>query len=127
LYTCGDCILIETGFYEDGSPKAHLFVVILDAEHDQDTTILIPMDTIPPHGYYDSTTLLQKGDHDFVKLPTYMNYYEGRIRTKKWIDANHKGMRPKIRQDVLGRICNGISASDQTPNDVYETYLFRKK
>jgi hypothetical protein len=127
LYTCGDCILIETNQYEDGRPKAHLFVVILDTKHDEDTTILIPMDTIPQRGFYDPTTLLQAGDHDFVILPTYMNYYEGRIRTQKWIDANHKGRLPKIRQDIFRRICDGIAASDHTLNDVYDAYLFRKR
>lgn len=127
MYTCGDCVLIETNYYEDGRPKAHLFVVILDAEHDEDTTILIPMDKIPQRGYFDPTTLLQKGDHDFVKFTSYMNYYEGRIRTKKWIDANHKSIQPKIRQDIFHRICDGIITSEQTPNDVYDTYLFRKK
>jgi len=125
LYLAGDCIIVETNFYEDGKQKAHLFVIILDAKTDNDKTILIPMDKIPERGFHDPTTELNYGDHDFVVMPTYMNYHEGIIRNKKWIDGNGRKREPPVSEIIYQRICDGILKSCHTPPDVIETYLFR--
>jgi len=126
LYHAGDCVFIETNYYKDGIAQAHLFVVILDTREEDDQTILIPMDIIPARGFYDDTTILNVGDHDFIKEPTYMNYYYGRIRQKNWIDQNGIRREPPISDSLLQRISSGITRSDQTPNDVFDKYLFRK-
>jgi len=126
LYHAGDCIIIETNYYSNGIAKAHLFVVILDAGKEDDLTILIPVDTIPARGFYDDTTILNVGDHDFIKEPTYVNYYYGKIRQKNWIDQNGRRRDPPISNSLLQRISSGITRSDQTPNDVLDKYLFRK-
>ncbi|HEY59908.1 MAG TPA: hypothetical protein G4N92_04375 [Anaerolineae bacterium] len=125
MYLAGDCVIIETNYYEDGKPKAHLFVVILDAKLDHDKTILIPMDKVPVRGFHDSTTELNSGDHDFVDVPTYMNYYYGIIRDKKWIDGKGRKREPPINKIIFQRICDGILKSEHTPPDVYDAYLFR--
>ncbi len=120
MYLAGDCIIIETNYYEDGSAKAHLFVVILDAKLDDDITILIPMDSIPDRGWYDRTTVIEIGDHDFVKKPTYMNYNEGIYRSKSWIDSNGRKREPPVSSKLLKKISSGIKNSEHVPNDVYE-------
>lgn len=125
MYLAGDCIKIETNYYEDGRAKSHLFVVILDAKLDDDITILIPMDSIPERGWYDRTTILKRGDHDFVTKPTYMNYNEGIYRSKSWIDSNGKKREPPVSSEILQRISLGIKKSEHVPSDVYEIYIFR--
>ncbi len=126
MYSAGECVRIETNFYEDGNKKAHLFVVILDAKEDDDVTILIPMCSIPERGFYDPTTELKVGEHDYVKVPTYMNYNDGWIRNKKWIDANGKKRPPPVDTATFKRVCDGMTKTEHIRNDVYDAYLFRK-
>jgi len=125
MYNAGECIIIETDYYEDGSSRAHLFVVILDAREDDDITLLVPMDSIPERGWYDSTTIIEVGEHDFSKKPTYMNYNEGIYRNKIWIDRNGKRRPPPVSGELLKRISLGIRNSEHVPGDVYEFYIYR--
>jgi len=117
-------VFIETNQYEDGSQKAHLFVVIFDAINDEDKTILIPFDKIPQTGYYDNTTtvLPEDQEHDFIAVPTYVNYNLGIVRDKRWIDTNGRRRNPSISQDLIQRIQYGIEDSENTPFDVYGEY-----
>lgn len=123
MYSAGDCIIIETDHYPDGLRRAHLFVVIHDAKQTSDNTILIPMCTIQ-RGYNDLTTVLDPGDHDFVKKPSYMKYSSSRIKTKAWIDSNGRKREPPVGEDLLLRIRRGICASDQTPKDIHDKHTF---
>ncbi|MFZ2097755.1 MAG: hypothetical protein WAV05_14080 [Anaerolineales bacterium] len=86
MYSAGECVIIETNQYEDGSPKAHLFVVILETHKKKDKTIIIPLCTIPENRYFDDTVVIRPGDHDFVTEPTYVDYYEARIVTEEQLD-----------------------------------------
>lgn len=129
MYSAGDCILFETDQYKDGTSKAHLFVVILDAEKDDDVTLIIPMNTIPDRGFYDTTTEISVNEHEFVKQPTYMNYNLSMIIYKGGLDrliARKEARRkdPPVSRDLLKKISSGISKSDHAPSDVQEVYLF---
>lgn len=128
MYSPCDCIIIETNVYRDGSQKAHLFVVILEVVNDTDRTILFPIDTIYEDAYYDQTTPLAPGDHDFVKNPSYIDYSWGRIETKATLDKmiSDKVARrrnPPVDQELFERICDGIRKSNHTPMGVIDRYV----
>jgi len=125
MYRAGDCIFIDTNYYKDGTTKAHLFVVILDAELESDKTILVPMSTILDAGWYDCTTVLKDGDHEFVSKPTFIDYREANIKTKSWMDKNGRKDLSPVSPDLLQIIADGIKKSEHVPNDVYEHYIYR--
>lgn len=132
MYSPGDCIFIETNIYKDGTPKAHLFVVILEAKEDADRTILLPVCTINPSGYNDNTATLKPGDHDFITNSSYIDYSNGRIFTKVELDRlikkeQARRRNPQLDTNLLRKICTGISKSPHTPFEVsflYEDYPF---
>ena len=72
-------------------------------------------------------TRLDIGEHDFVKVPTYMNYYQARVRNKRWIDENGRRREPPVGKPLLQRICDGITNTEHIQFDVYDAYLFRKR
>lgn len=125
MYRAGDCIFIETNYYQDGRSKAHLFVVLLDAFSSNDETIIVPIDKIPKKGFYDKTTILNIGDHDFIKEQSYINYNQGVIRKKAWLDNNARKRQPPFSDEIVKRICSGIQKSAHTPYDVMDMFSFR--
>ncbi len=102
MYSPGDCIFIETNTYKDGTPKAHLFVIILEAKEDEDRTILLPICTINPNGYYDKTATFKRGDHDFIIAPSYIDYSNGRTLEKVGLDRLIRKKQAKRRNPRLG-------------------------
>lgn len=132
MYSPGDCIFIVTNIHEDGTLKAHLHVVIFEAKEDADRTILLPVCTINPNGYYDNTATFKSGDHDFITVPSYIDYNYGRISTKEELDRlirEKKARRrnPQLDTNLLERVCVGIRKSPHTPlgvSSLYVDYLF---
>jgi hypothetical protein len=129
LYSPGDCLIIETNQYEDGTEKAHLFVVIFEANKKTDKTLIIPFCKIIPGRYYDPTVVFPAGVHDFITQPTYVDYYSGRIETVATIDELIRLRRARIRKPpldaaLLKRVCEGIRKSKDTPIDISDFYLY---
>jgi hypothetical protein len=133
LFSAGECILIETNLYEDGSPKAHLFVVILETHKNNDKTIIIPLCTIRANRYYDDTVVILPGEHDFVTDPTFADYYEARIVTEEQLDEMIQNgiariRRPDLSEDLYNRIRDGIRRTDNIHPFIeshYMDYLIR--
>lgn len=127
MYTSGQCILIETNAYQDGRPKAHLFVILFTACEDADVTIVVPISSIRPRVHYDATVILDKNDHDFIKHPSYADYRHALVVTKQRLDddiASNRARRrsPPMRQELVQRIRHGLSISEFTPLLVQDTY-----
>lgn len=131
MYSPGECIIIET---DEKTGDAHLFVVVLEANQDTDQTILLPLCTIRPGRFYDKTVELSPGEggHDFIKDPTYVDYYDGRIETKAKIDemivlGTARRRKPNFDDNTCQKIFGGIQKSKHTPfivSSYYEDHLF---
>lgn len=125
----GDCFWIETDPEEN---EGHLFVIVLDPEEYTKNTIIIPVDSYTSDKQ-DSTTILNPGDHEFVKHKSFLNYNRARIRTMTFIEQMIKDgkakTKPSMRSDILERITAGLRKSEHTPQEVitmYTYYMFRK-
>jgi hypothetical protein len=125
LYLAGECFFIDTNLDTNGFIQSHLFVNVFDVVDDDDETILIPIDTIYPDRFYDDTTILEIGDHDYVTRRSYMNYNLGQVRTKVWIDNHCRLREPLVTADIIQRIRYGIEDSEFTPFDVEAEYRKR--
>lgn len=125
MYKAGECVFIVTNEDDYGNPQSHLFVIVFDVSSSSEETILIPMDTIYPDRWFDPTTQLNVGDHNFVTQPTFMNYDLGQVRTMDWIDHHCRRRQPPITQALLQRIRYGIEDSEFTPFDV--DYEYRRR
>jgi hypothetical protein len=128
LFSPGDCILIVTNTYEDGTEKAHLFIVITEAVKKTDKIILVPLCSIQPNLHYDKTIILEPGEHDFIKEPTYVDYSSARVVTSDVLDGlivkkQAKNRPPKMDEILVNRIRNGILNSRETPNFIRSHYI----
>ena len=132
MYSPGDCIFIVTNQYKDGTPKAHLFVVVLEATQNNHRTILLPFCRIPEKGYYDSTKTFSPGDHDFITYHTYIDYRLGRVIRKDQLDTLIKTRaarlrKPRLSNKQLQKAIDGILKSPHTTYEIrseYEDYLY---
>ena len=125
----GDCLLIETNLDEGGHVVSHLFVVILECNEHSEKTIIVNIQSA--EGKFDRTTILQIGDHEFIKRVSFVNYRLARIVTKSDLDglAKSKKAKPKqpLSEEVFQRLCEGIMKSPFTSLEVrelYEDYLY---
>ncbi len=120
----GDCFLIETDRYEDGSIRSHLHVIVIDCEEHTGTTIIVVVETLTSKK--DTTVVLRQGDHEFIKQDSYVNYR--RAKTTSNTDIEHLVKRGKarpmgsIKGDLLKRIEQGLKASVFTPQYVVDFY-----
>jgi len=80
--------------------------------------LLVMMNSIKASRPYDSTCLLQVGDHDFVRHDSYINYriaeYSSAAHIVKMVEKH--GYKPKadFSKEVFKRICEGLYSSDET-------------
>jgi len=128
----GDCFLIETNRDETGAIHYHLFVMLLDPRTDKKETIIVNLDKLTSPRQ-DQTTVLNTGDHEFIKRPTYVNYRMARIISEKdLLELVNSGIaikRTPMENGVLQRIREGVLKSPFTPGGVcefYEDYLYEQ-
>jgi len=128
----GDCFWIETSYGEDGTAVGHLLVIILDPEEYTKNTIVIPIDTFRSNKQ-DQTTILNPGDHEFIKAKSFLNYNRARILSIATIEGLIKEGRAKIKPamkpDILAKIVDGLRKSEHTPQEVltlYGYYMMRR-
>ena len=128
----GDCFWIETNYNKDGYLDGHLVVVVLDPEEFTKNTIIVPVTTLRSQKQ-DHTTVLNPGDHEFIKDQSFVNYAFAKIRSTSFIEQLIKEGKAKtkepIRANILDKIVAGIRKSDHTPQEVltmYGYYMMRK-
>ena len=129
----GECIIIETNRGKDGV-LSHLFVVVIQTEKENDRTLLLPLCRIKPNRFHDNTVIINPGEYDFVKEPSYIEYSLARIETQAKLDQlliSRKARRrePKISEALGQRIFDGIKKSPHTQflvASLYEDHQFRR-
>lgn len=128
----GDCLLIDTNVDKGGYLQSHLFVIILDCEEHTRNTIIVYVQTVRSPKV-DRTTILNPGDHDFIKHESHIEYRQAQIVSvdsldQKVLEGTAQPMAP-MKYDVFKRICDGIMKSSFTPVEVREMYsdhLYRR-
>ncbi|MDO9027511.1 MAG: hypothetical protein Q7U68_01430 [Candidatus Roizmanbacteria bacterium] len=111
---------------------SHLFVIILDCEEHTRNTIIVYVRTVRSPKV-DRTTILNLGDHDFIKHESHIEYRQAQIVSVDDLDqmileGKAQPMAP-MKADAFKRICDGIMKSPFTPYEVremYNDYLYRK-
>ena len=127
MYLPGECIIIETDEYEDGTTRAHLFIIIYQALVDDEKTIIVPISNPLGKRNIYTTVEINIGDYDFVKELSFIYYYEGKIRTKRALDKllltpNAHRRKPNINKQLLESIKRGIMKSEDSPQDLKILY-----
>jgi hypothetical protein len=107
-------ILIPSG-PEDDRNRKHLFIFLTDPIGSERETLLVPIASVRPGQPHDSTCLLYKGDHLFIRGDSYVNYLNSRIESAEKIEnAVKKGLfvpRDPMDGAIFARVCKGIEES----------------
>jgi hypothetical protein len=122
----GDCFWVESNTRKDGRIEGHLFIVALAFEDGEKKLIIVNIDKIGNKTKYDKTTILHKGDHEFITQDSFVNYRFAYIvpfeKFKELIAQRIALGRGKIRGEVIPQICSGILTSKGTKYEVREAY-----
>jgi hypothetical protein len=106
--------------------KKHLFIIVTDAckSHQH---ILIPVCSIKEERYTDMTCVLTAGEHEFLKIDSYIHYA---LTKQKHIEALKQGiangnfiLKDDVSDPVFKRVCDGIVASKHTPRWAKRDFL----
>ncbi len=62
-------------FLKDDPGKKHLRIVISDPDPD-DNVLVVSVNTFDENKRNDTSCILNKGDHEFIKHKSYINYYK---------------------------------------------------
>ncbi len=108
-------ILIPSGPKSDGS---HLFVVMTNA-CPQNLHLLLSISSIKERVAYDDTCILYKGEHEFIKVPSFVVYRLPERKPATTIQKCVNGWlfhpRADMDEKVFQRIFDGIFKSDFSP------------
>jgi hypothetical protein len=126
----GQTFLAKTGSPSDSS-KEHLYVVLtepVDTSKRKDCIVWVSLSSVKEKRYHDKTCILEVGDHSFITKRTWVKYQQSAIITVDEIRRNfNKGIlleNDPLKEQVLSRIVEGLSVSDDTPMRVAEFYRF---
>lgn len=112
----GDSLMLP----KPGHPTEHLWVLATRPHPETGEAILVNVTTLRPHS--DTTTILNPGDHPFVKKPSVVFYADARIVDTSLVDNGlRRGQfRPhdRFRPEVLARVQAGLAASPFTPKKI---------
>lgn len=122
----GDCLHIEMdNVNKDGKRIGHLFVILFDGEPYTGNTIIVPIDTYRTEKH-DKTVMLQSGDHEFIKFPSFVNYSLAKTTSIAYINQLIKDgkikHKPSVTQAILSKIREGVRKSKRTKNEILIAY-----
>lgn len=130
MFTAGETLHIETNHTEGGYIQSHLFVIVLDIDPKNNSTIIIPIDTIRG-SKHDKQTTLDIGCHEFITRNSYVNYRRAKLVTtdnlQNLILQGIAKRKKPCSKELLDRIRDGILKSEFTPmeiREIYTSYLF---
>ena len=120
-----ECAAGSTLLIPSGPIGNHLFVVLnhpKDFEgHAPQSCVSVSVCTIRTT-FYDRTVVLEPGNgmHPFVQHPSYVSFRRARIDTaahlRNLVEGQVAFPRDPVSQTLLKQICEGLQASEQTPN-----------
>jgi hypothetical protein len=106
----GDCVFIESR----QTLEKHLFVIITEPSGEPPTALVVNFTTYRPH--FDQTTILDVGEHSFIKRKSLVNYMRAGIANisnlESRIDCDRTLLhREKCSPELLQRIREGVLKS----------------
>lgn len=108
----------------------HLFIVLTNpasvAGHSSPSVLLVNLSSIYEGRDVDATCVLQPGDHGRITRPSYVVYRRARIDLADVLMEDVESERSEALQpltpDILDRVCAGLEASPNTPEEVMAFY-----
>ncbi|MDB5243908.1 MAG: hypothetical protein JWP57_4534 [Spirosoma sp.] len=102
-------------------PGLHLFVLVTDRCL-QGSHLLVSFSSVPDAGRHDATCLVDVGEHDFVKRPSFMVYRLSHVdradRLSHLVGQRYYRAGQIVSEELLARIREGIGASPFTPQRI---------
>lgn len=123
-------VLVPSGPVHD-LDRMHLYVVLTPPQQMPDGSAALAwvcVRSLYPDSYHEPTCVLQRGDHDFIVRPSWVDYARAAIEHVDFIDkgirngqlAQKAPMSPVVFQKVFG----GLTTSKRTPRMVKDFCLF---
>jgi hypothetical protein len=113
MCSLGDSFLLSN----PGREKKHLWVLVTAPDPATHNAIMVNITT--RRNDSDTTTILLKGEHDFIDHPSVVFYADTRIVDVRLIETYLRkypeNKHQPLRRDVLQKIQAGIEASSFTP------------
>jgi hypothetical protein len=115
----GQTFLVPSG------PDLHLFFAITEEDNDG-MQILVNVSSIDPDISHDPTCTLSKGDHEFIKDPSYITYGRAIERHKNFIEQQVQKGVYKEKEDtsveVIEKIRSGVKKSPFSKRAIKDAY-----
>ncbi len=110
--------------------RKHLFVLLTDPieapDFNEKQVLLVNIASVPNGLPYDSTCILQPGEHRFIKHESYVYYAKARIESANALLRGIKSgqlMAHEIMDEaVVKRICDGLQQSPHTTPRILRFY-----
>lgn len=107
-----------------GQETEHLWVLITQPNPQTHEAIMVNVTSLRPHS--DTTTILNPGDHPFIRKPSVIFYADARMVDTRLLDAavqrgayhTHSAFQPA----VIARIHAGLTTSAFTPKKIKAAY-----
>lgn len=117
----GDCIFIESR----QTLQKHLFVIITEPGGDPPTALVVNFTTHRPN--FDDTTILDVGDHSFIKRKSLVNYARAAVADINKVEDRLAGdrtllHREKCSPELLQKIREGVLNSPHTTPRIRRYY-----
>jgi hypothetical protein len=129
-------LLIPSGPAHDLA-RNHLFVLLTNpVEQIIDdvkvkNTLLTSISSVPANSPFDSTCILNLGDHPFIRHDSYVFYAMSRIETTQslidGVDAGTFTHKEIMDESVAARICAGLTESPHTTRRILDFYNLATK
>lgn len=107
-----------------GQDTEHLWVLITQPDPKTFEAIMVNVTTQRPHS--DTTTILDVGDHPFVKKPSVIFYGDARTVDTRLLDTALKtgayGSHAQFDPQIIAKIQAGIVSSPFTPKKIQNAY-----
>jgi hypothetical protein len=122
-------LLIPSGPVNDPDRK-HLFVLLTDPIEAPDfngkQVLLVNIASVPKSLPYDSTCILQPGEHRFIKHESYVYYAKARIEAAnallRGVKSGQLMAHEIMGQAIVQRICDGLQRSPHTTPRILRFY-----
>lgn len=113
-----------------GQDVEHLWVLITRPDPRTNQAVMVNLTTQQPHS--DTTTILVKGEHPFIKRPSVIYYADAKIvpdatALDKAVAGKMWRQHDDFDQSLIARIQAGLMTSPFTPDKVRNAFLEAKK
>jgi len=119
-------LIPQTGPTHDPN-RSHLFIVLTDICADK-KNLLVPICSV--RSVYDTTCVLRRGDHRFIKWDSFVDYANADIRLAdtliKGVKRGEFSYKGSIGDTVFQRVCTGVETSPLVRNEILTYYMKNK-